>query len=67
MLLSEKVYWPILLGQIQGGQKCLSLVSSNFSKMVNDTKKKLSQLKENRLTNIFIQIMIILINITYYL
>ena len=39
---------------IQGGQKSASLLSTNFSKMVKDTKMKLSHLKENRVTNYMI-------------
>ena len=48
------LYFLLLLSFIQSGQKSVSVFSSNFSKMVKDTKMKFSQLKENRLTNYMI-------------
>ena len=38
---------------IQGGQKSVTLFSSNFLKMVKDTKTKLSHLKENRFDKLY--------------
>ena len=40
-----------LKAQLQGGQQRVLIFSSNFSKIVKGTKKKLSQLEENRLPN----------------
>ena len=48
MFLSDKIRI------IQDAQKSGSLLGTNFSKMVKDTKMKLSHLKENRLTNYMI-------------
>ena len=48
---SDNIIYFHMRRLVQDGQKSVSVFSSNFSKMVKDTKMKLAQLKEIRLTN----------------